>query len=769
MDTWATSSLTPQIATGWVDDPDLFARTFPMDLRPQGPEIIRTWLFDTVVRSWFEHKRLPWSDTTINGWVLDPDRKKMSKSIGNVVTPMPLVEEYGADALRYWACNGRPGVDTAVDYGIMKIGRKLAIKILNASKFTLNIAGDTERRAPAAITEPLDRSMLAALAATVDEATTAFDAFDYARGARARRTVLLVVLRRLRRAREGSGVRRRGRRRRPLGRGALRTALSTLLRLFAPFLPFVTEEVWSWWQEGSVHLVAVARSRGDDPDRRAPTRSCSTVAGEVLGAVRKEKSEQKVSLATPVERVVVVRHRRAARRAARRARRRPGERGRDRRATRASRPGPSSRSRSSSPPRRERDANVPDGAQFRGAGAWLDGHVNLETGVGAPPARQRGAPTLERIATLLQYLGSPEDGVPGDPPDRHQRQDEHACGWSTQLLADARAAGRRLHEPAPRTGERARRRSTVSRSTTKRSTSCCTRCRSSSAGRRRSVVLRGHDRRPRSGGSPTRRSTSRWSRSAWAARGTRRTSSTPTSRSSRTSASTTSSTSARRREEIAAEKAGIVKPGATLVLGETDEVLQEIFAAATRSAHRAARRRLRRAEQRGRRGRALHRPLHADRGVPRRVPRAPRRAPGRQRRDRARRRRGVRRGAAPARGRRRGVRERRVAGPPRGRATRIRSSCSTARTTSPARRRCGGHSTRSSAPSSARTLVVGFLREKDPVEMLAALGVDAIGGLVVCCRAPSPRALDPEVVAKAAIDLGVPPDAWRSPTGSPRR
>ena len=153
-----------------------------MDLRPQGPEIIRTWLFDTVVRARFEHGVLPWSDTTINGWVLDPDRKKMSKSKGNVVTPMPLVEEYGPDALRYWACNGRPAVDTAVDYGIMKIGRKLAIKILNASKFTLNIANAnlaTDQLAAdddlAAIVNALDQSMLAVLADLVDEATTAFD------------------------------------------------------------------------------------------------------------------------------------------------------------------------------------------------------------------------------------------------------------------------------------------------------------------------------------------------------------------------------------------------------------------------------------------------------------------------------------------------------------------------------------------------------------------------------------------------------------------
>ena len=303
MDTWATSSLTPQIATGWVDDPDLFARTFPMDLRPQGPEIIRTWLFDTVVRSWFEHKQLPWSDTTLNGWVLDPDRKKMSKSIGNVVTPMPLVEEYGADALRYWACNGRPGVDTAVDYGIMKIGRKLADQ--DPERVEVHVEHRGRHRGRAGGDHRAARPLAARRAR--GDGRRGDDRVRRVRlraGDRARRTVLLVVLRRLRRAREGSGVRRRGRRRRPLGRGdAAHRALGAAAAVRA---------VLALRHRGGVVVVAgglgtprVMAHRGRDPDRRAPTRSCSTVAGEVLGAIRKEKSEQKVSLATPVERVVV--------------------------------------------------------------------------------------------------------------------------------------------------------------------------------------------------------------------------------------------------------------------------------------------------------------------------------------------------------------------------------------------------------------------------------------------------------------------------------
>jgi valyl-tRNA synthetase len=304
MDTWATSSLTPQIATGWGDDDDLFARTFPMDLRPQGPEIIRTWLFDTIVRAHFEHGTLPWSDTTLNGWILDPDRKKMSKSKGNVVTPMPLLEQHGSDAVRYWAASGRPGTDTAVDEGQMKVGRRLATKLLNASKFALGVTGDAAT--DGAVTEPLDRSMLAALSDLIEDVTAAFDDYDYARALERTERFFwgfcddyleLVKQRAYGAAGDaGSGS----------ARAALAVALSALQRQFAPFLCYVTEEVWSWWQEGSVH-------RTWWPDAGEPLGLADgaapldyAVAAEVLGAVRKAKSEARRSMRAEVTRVRVV-------------------------------------------------------------------------------------------------------------------------------------------------------------------------------------------------------------------------------------------------------------------------------------------------------------------------------------------------------------------------------------------------------------------------------------------------------------------------------
>jgi valyl-tRNA synthetase len=298
MDTWATSSLTPQIAGHWDDDADLWSRVFPMDIRPQGPEIIRTWLFSTLLRSHYEHGGLPWHTATINGWILDPDRRKMSKSKGNVVTPLGLIEEYGADAVRYWACNGRPGVDTALDEGMMKIGRRLAIKVLNASRFALGFSDETD---PEAIAHPLDRSMLARLGQTVEHATAGFEGYDYSRALEVAErsfwewTDDYLELVKARAYDGGVGG--------ASAHAALQVALRTYLRLFAPFLPFVTEEVWSWWLHGSVHRTAWPTADELSPWAGEP--AVMGVVSEVLTAVRRAKSDARASMRAEVETVAI--------------------------------------------------------------------------------------------------------------------------------------------------------------------------------------------------------------------------------------------------------------------------------------------------------------------------------------------------------------------------------------------------------------------------------------------------------------------------------
>jgi valyl-tRNA synthetase len=298
MDTWATSSLTPQIVSGWLDDPALFARVFPMDLRPQAHDIIRTWLFSSVVRAHFENGTEPWSNAAISGFVVDPDRKKMSKSKGNVVTPMALLEEYGSDGVRYWSASGRPGTDTAFDAQQMKVGRRLSIKLLNAAKFALMQA---EPRGP--ITEPLDRGMLTSLALLVRDSTAQLEDYDYAwvleKTERFFWDFCDDYLELVKSRRYGDFT--------PEGaasaNSAMLVALSTLLRLFAPFLPFVTEEVWSWWQPGSVHRASwptpaeVVESIGDEDGSAVEV---FTVAREALGEVRREKALQKKSIKVPV-------------------------------------------------------------------------------------------------------------------------------------------------------------------------------------------------------------------------------------------------------------------------------------------------------------------------------------------------------------------------------------------------------------------------------------------------------------------------------------
>jgi valyl-tRNA synthetase len=324
MDTWATSSLTPQIACGWVEDPELFARTFPMDVRPQGHDIIRTWLFSTVLRSELEHGALPWRHAAISGFITDPDRKKMSKSKGNVVTPMALLEEHGSDGVRYWAASGRPGADTVFDPNQMRVGRRLAIKILNASKFALantergtgkGEGGSGKKEAVARDTQvvcAVDRAMLRNLAALVAEATTAFEAFDYARVLQRTESFFwrfcddyLELVKGRRYGEQG-----------PAGaasaQAALAAALSVMLRLFAPFLPFVTEEVWSWWQTGSIHVarwpspaeIEALVGEGTDASRQSDERAYAW-ATDVLFEVRKQRSEAKQPLKVPITRVTI--------------------------------------------------------------------------------------------------------------------------------------------------------------------------------------------------------------------------------------------------------------------------------------------------------------------------------------------------------------------------------------------------------------------------------------------------------------------------------
>jgi valyl-tRNA synthetase len=304
MDTWATSSLTPQIAGRAGEDEQLFANVFPMDVRPQAHDIIRTWLFTTILRSQLDEDVLPWRNAAISGWVLDPDRKKMSKSKGNVVTPMHLLEQYGADAVRYWAASGRPGADTAFDAQQMQVGRKLAVKLLNASKFAL---ADLPPAGPE-LAHPLDRALIARLADVVAQSTECFEAYDYARALERTETffwwycdyyVELVKGRRY--AREPGAAASVSR--------ALRLSLSALQRLFAPFLPFVCEEVWSWWQEGSVHRARwplaqelAAEAAGEDAARE---QTALALAADVLREVHKAKSQARVSMRTPVARVLV--------------------------------------------------------------------------------------------------------------------------------------------------------------------------------------------------------------------------------------------------------------------------------------------------------------------------------------------------------------------------------------------------------------------------------------------------------------------------------
>ena len=294
MDTWATSSLTPQLAGGWISDPEKYAKVFPFDLRPQGQDIIRTWLFSTVLRSFQEEGVLPWSDAALSGWILDPDRKKMSKSKGNVVVPNDLLDEHGSDAVRYWAASARLGTDAAFDVGQMKVGRRLAIKVLNAAKFVLSFEATSDG---IKVTEPIDRAMLSALSEVIAQAGKAFESYDHTKALELTETFFwnftddyLELVKERAYGQETS----------PAAQAsavlALRIALHAQLRLLAPFIPFATEEAWSWWQDGSIHRSAWPKASDLEDFIQGQSATMLKTASEALMGVRKAKSDQQLSM-----------------------------------------------------------------------------------------------------------------------------------------------------------------------------------------------------------------------------------------------------------------------------------------------------------------------------------------------------------------------------------------------------------------------------------------------------------------------------------------
>jgi valyl-tRNA synthetase len=301
MDTWATSSMSPEFVSGWLRDPDLFDRVFPMDLRPQAHDIIRTWLFYTVVRAELEFGTLPFADVAISGFVRDPDRKKLGKSLGNSPDdPLNVLADHGADAVRYWAAGARPGRDSELDRNQFKEGRRLAIKLLNASKFVLSRLGPEGD-----VSAPLDTAVLHQLAGVVAEATAAFDDYDYARALERTESFFWSFCDDYLELVKGRAYGGQGDDAAASANRTLTLALSSLLRLFAPFLPYVTDEVWSWWQEGSIHRAAWPAADDLRGPAGAGDDAVLSTAAEVLGQVRRAKTDAKKSMKAGVRRAVV--------------------------------------------------------------------------------------------------------------------------------------------------------------------------------------------------------------------------------------------------------------------------------------------------------------------------------------------------------------------------------------------------------------------------------------------------------------------------------
>lgn len=304
-DTWFTSSMTPQIGGKWGTGEDFFDKILPYDIRPQSHEIIRTWAFYTVVKSALHHNEIPWKNVIISGWVLDPDRKKMSKSKGNVVVPNDLIEQYGADAVRYWSANARLGADTANDEQVFKVGKKLVVKIFNASKFVLNNFHKIDVLDKSNIKNPLDKSLVFIFNNYLEKITESLNKYQFAEALNLTEDffwnyftdnyIELVKNRRL----NGSSVDSLS------ASTTLILILENVLKLFAPFVPMITDEIWltMYPDKKSIHLQKWPQKI--DVDLNNISSHEFEVAKESIASIRKEKTSNEIGLGKEVEKITI--------------------------------------------------------------------------------------------------------------------------------------------------------------------------------------------------------------------------------------------------------------------------------------------------------------------------------------------------------------------------------------------------------------------------------------------------------------------------------
>ena len=307
LDTWATSSLTPDIAAELFKDKPIFKKLLPMDLRPQAHDIITFWLFNTVVKGYFHHNNIPWKNAMISGWALDPHGKKMSKSKGNVIDPREMIKKYSADALRFWAAGSRLGDDLPFQEKDLVTGTKFTTKIWNASKFAFMHLQDYKLEKPKKL-ELIDKWILSKLSKLISGATENFMKYEYSHTKLETDkffwhtfadNYLEIIKDRL------YNADKRGKEARLSAQYALYHTLLSIMKLMAPITPFITEELYQHFFKKNEKVKSIHLSRWPSIgmiDEEAEKAGDFFVF--VLQQVRKAKSEQNLSLKKPVKRIL---------------------------------------------------------------------------------------------------------------------------------------------------------------------------------------------------------------------------------------------------------------------------------------------------------------------------------------------------------------------------------------------------------------------------------------------------------------------------------